>query len=60
MAEESKKKKDPAAKDAAAEGKKQKKPADDKLVGKFTNGDHMVHILFQKGKSFIAACEDDR
>ena len=51
MAEEEKK----AA--AAAVTKPEKK---DKQVGKFTRGDHSVHILLQKGKKFIPDCPDDR
>lgn len=31
-----------------------------KKVGKFSNGDHMVHLLIQKGKKFISNCKEDR
>ena len=37
-----------------------KKVEEEKTVGKFTHGDHMVHILIQKGKKFISSCPDDR
>lgn len=52
----------PAADPAAAGGdsKKKKGSGGEKSVGKFINGDHMVHILFQKGKKFIPLCEDER
>ena len=56
MAEEEKKdetaKAEPAKKAAAGGGEKQ--------VGKFSHGDHMVHLLIQKGKKWISSCEDDR
>ena len=63
MAEEEKKA-EPAAEapaEAAAAGGKKKKAggAEEKKVGKFTHGDHMVHILLQKGKKFVPACPDD-
>jgi len=53
MAEEEKK--DAAAPDqAAAKPEKSKKGAkEEKKMGKFTHGDHMVHVLFQKGKKFV-------
>ena len=65
MAEEGKVAADAATKPAAepaADAKKKKgaSGAADKSVGKFTHGDHMVHILFQKGKKFIAASPEDR
>ena len=52
----------PAADPAAAGGdsKKKKATGGEKSVGKFINGDHMVHILFQKGKKFVPLCEEDR
>lgn len=53
MAEEAKN--DPADKKAG-----KKAPKAEQTVGKFTNGDHMVHLLFQKGKKFISQHEDDR
>ena len=49
-----------AGKEAPAAAKKSGGAAEEKKVGKFINGDHMVHILFQKGKKFIPACEEDR
>ena len=51
----------PAA--AAAEPAKEtksKKGGSDKQVGKFTNGDHMVHILLEKAKKFVPANGEDR
>ena len=49
----------PAAADAKAPAAKAKKGEKaEQQMGKFTNGDHMVHILFQKGKKFIF--EDER
>ena len=53
---------EPAAKDPEPEKKKKKggSGGDDKVLGKFTHGDHMVHVLFQKGKKFIPLCADDR
>ena len=54
MAEENK---DAAAPKASA---KKSKAGGEKTVGKFTHGDHMVHLLIQKGKKFISSCEDDR
>ena len=56
MAEEEKKKEAPAA--AAAPVKKGGDKA--QTVGKFIHGDHMCHILFEKGKKFVSSCEDDR
>ena len=55
MAEEEKKDAAPAEEPAAAaEPEKSKKgDGEEKQMGKFTHGDHMVHILFQKGKKFI-------
>ena len=38
---------------AAADTKNEKK------VGKFNHGDHMVHILIQQGKKFVAPIEGD-
>ena len=57
MAEEEKKKEAPAAA-AAAPAKKGGDKA--QTVGKFIHGDHMCHILFEKGKKFVSSCEDDR
>ena len=62
MAEEEKKAEPPAEApaEAAAAGKKKKGGAEEKKVGKFTHGDHMVHLLIQKGKKFVPPCADDR
>ena len=61
MVEEEKKDAPADAPEAAKDEPVAKKgPAEDKKIGKFTHGDHMVHILFQKGKKFIPACEEDR
>lgn len=46
--------------DEPAKKKKEAKKAGDNAIGKFTHGDHMVHVLFQKGKKFIAADPEDR
>ncbi len=54
MAEEGK---DNAA--VAADKKNKKAPKAEQTVGKFTNGDHMVHLLFQKGKKFVSQHADD-
>jgi hypothetical protein len=59
MAEEAKKDPAPAAADPAPEVKVAAKK-EEKMVGKFINGDHMIHILFQKGKKFVPDCKDDR
>ena len=55
MAEEGKQ-----AEAAAIDKKANKKGAKEETIGKFVHGDHMVHILFQKGKKFIAADEEAR
>ena len=62
MAEEEKKAEPPAEApaQAAAAGKKKKGAAEEKKVGKFTHGDHSVHLLIQKGKKFVPPCADDR
>ena len=39
---------------------KKVKVAKEQTVGKFTHGDHMVHILLQKGQKFISPCAEDR
>ena len=46
--------------DTAKKLKKAPKETADKAVGKFSHGDHMVHLLLQKGKKFIAANPEDR
>ena len=33
---------------------------EEKKVGKFTHGDHMVHLLIQQGKKFVPPIEGDR
>lgn len=50
-----------AAPEAAAEPDKKKKKGsgEEKTIGKFTHGDHMCHLLFQKGKKFIPMCSED-
>ena len=63
MAEEEKKDAAPAEEPAAAaepepEKSKKSEGGAEKQMGKFTHGDHMVHILFQKGKKFVF--EDER
>jgi len=46
---------------AAADKKASKKGAkEEQAIGKFVHGDHMVHILFQKGKKFIASDPEAR
>ena len=63
MAEPEEAKADAAGKaDPPAEDKSSKKDKSggEKTIGKFTHGDHMVHLLFQKGKKFIPLCEEDR
>ena len=62
MAEEEKRAEPPAGApaEAAAAGKKKKGGAEEKKVGKFTHGDHMVHLLIQKGKKFVAPSAEDR
>ena len=52
MAEEEKKKEEAAA-PAKAEKEKGK-------VGKFTRGDHSVHLFIQKGKKFVPIVETDQ
>ena len=50
MAEEEKKDAAPAATEPAAKeepAKSKKGEKEEKQMGKFTHGDHMVHILFQ-------------
>jgi len=53
-------KKDPAAAANPAPEVKAAAKKEEKTVGKFIHGDHMVHILFQKGKKFVPDCKDDR
>ena len=43
-----------------AEGEGEAKGSEEKKVGKFTHGDHMVHFFIQKGKKFVPPIEGDR
>ena len=36
------------------------KKEEEKKVGKFTHGDHMLHLLIQQGKKFVPPIEGDR
>ena len=68
MKEEAKKAEEPKPEAAGAAGaattitaaKPAEKKTKERQVGKFTRGDHTVHILLQKGKKFIPECKDDR
>ena len=44
---------DPAAPEKSDATKEEKK------IGKFTHGDHMIHLLFQKGKKFVPLTKDE-
>ena len=48
---------EPAKTQADGEGEDK---GEEKKVGKFTHGDHMVHFFIQKGKKFVPPIEGDR
>jgi hypothetical protein len=45
-------------KDAEPEAEKKKEEPKEAKVGKFTRGDHMVHVLLQCGRKFMSISDD--
>ena len=47
-------------KTVATEGNEKAAAGGEKKVGKFSHGDHMVHLLIQQGKKFLPPIAGDR